>query len=66
MSAGGRHRHACHQKPPEHEHHGPLALDLDGELVELDLNPLLVRPKGRGAVALDALAVPGRGASARQ
>nr|WP_208029783.1 acetate--CoA ligase family protein [Rhabdothermincola sediminis] len=43
-----------------------LALDLDGELVELDLNPLLVRPKGRGAVALDALAVPGRGASARQ
>ena len=33
-----------------------LALDLSGELAELDINPLVVRPSG--AVALDALAVP--------
>jgi acyl-CoA synthetase (NDP forming) len=32
-----------------------LALDLSGELAELDINPLVVLPKG--AVALDALAV---------
>jgi acyl-CoA synthetase (NDP forming) len=32
-----------------------LALDLAGELSELDINPLVIRP--RGAVALDALAV---------
>jgi acyl-CoA synthetase (NDP forming) len=32
-----------------------LALDLGGDLVELDLNPLLARPDG--VVALDALAV---------
>jgi succinyl-CoA synthetase beta subunit len=32
-----------------------LALDLDGELAELDINPLLLRPDG--AVALDALVV---------
>ncbi|MEY2566768.1 MAG: hypothetical protein QOE35_1297 [Actinomycetota bacterium] len=32
-----------------------LALDLSGDLAELDINPLVVRPKG--AVALDALAV---------
>lgn len=32
-----------------------LALDLSGELAELDINPLLVRPAG--AVALDALVV---------
>jgi hypothetical protein len=25
------------------------------QLLELDINPLLVRPKGRGAVAVDAL-----------
>jgi len=38
-----------------------LALDLadpsDVGLAELDLNPLVVRPHGHGAVALDALAV---------
>src|SRR5581483_2034215 len=33
-----------------------LALDLDGDLGELDINPLLVRESG--AVALDALAIP--------
>jgi acyl-CoA synthetase (NDP forming) len=32
-----------------------LALDLAGEIAELDINPLVVRP--RGAVALDALVV---------
>jgi succinyl-CoA synthetase beta subunit len=30
-----------------------LAVDLSGEIVELDINPLVLRPKG--AVALDAL-----------
>jgi acyl-CoA synthetase (NDP forming) len=38
-----------------------LALDLadrsDVALAELDVNPLLVRPEGKGAIALDALAV---------
>ncbi|MFI2237171.1 acetate--CoA ligase family protein [Streptomyces chrestomyceticus] len=34
-----------------------MALDLSGELSELDINPLLVLPRGQGAVALDALAV---------
>ena len=32
-----------------------LALDLAGDVRELDINPLVVRP--RGAVALDALVV---------
>lgn len=34
-----------------------LALDLAGDLAELDINPLVVRPRGQGVVALDALAV---------
>ncbi|WP_405544097.1 acetate--CoA ligase family protein [Streptomyces phaeochromogenes] len=34
-----------------------MALELDGELYELDINPLMVLPRGQGAVALDALAV---------
>ncbi|MFF0432930.1 acetate--CoA ligase family protein [Streptomyces sp. NPDC004327] len=34
-----------------------MALELDGELEELDINPLMVLPRGQGAVALDALAV---------
>ncbi|TLS40290.1 acetate--CoA ligase family protein [Streptomyces montanus] len=34
-----------------------MALELDGELAELDINPLMVLPQGQGAVALDALAV---------
>jgi acyl-CoA synthetase (NDP forming) len=34
-----------------------LATQLDGQLAELDINPLLVLPKGQGAKAVDALAV---------
>ncbi|MFC4471975.1 acetate--CoA ligase family protein [Streptomyces xiangluensis] len=34
-----------------------MALELDGELAELDINPLMVLPRGQGAVALDAMAV---------
>ncbi|MFI0908736.1 acetate--CoA ligase family protein [Streptomyces sioyaensis] len=34
-----------------------MALELDGELAELDINPLVVLERGQGAVALDALAV---------
>jgi acetate---CoA ligase (ADP-forming) len=33
-----------------------LAVQLDGRLVELDVNPLLVLPQGRGVKAVDALA----------
>ncbi|MEU7485602.1 acetate--CoA ligase family protein [Streptomyces sp. NPDC042319] len=34
-----------------------MALELGDGLAELDINPLVVLPKGQGAVALDALAV---------
>jgi acetate---CoA ligase (ADP-forming) len=34
-----------------------LAVQLEGELVELDLNPLMVLPVGQGVKAVDALAV---------
>ncbi|GGY26377.1 acetate--CoA ligase family protein [Streptomyces djakartensis] len=34
-----------------------LALELGDQLAELDINPLMVLPRGQGAVALDALAV---------
>ncbi|MGW1769496.1 acetate--CoA ligase family protein [Streptomyces sp. NPDC002073] len=34
-----------------------MALELDGSLSELDINPLMVLPRGQGAVALDALAI---------
>ncbi len=34
-----------------------LALDQAGAIAEIDINPLLVRPKGKGVVALDALIV---------
>jgi acyl-CoA synthetase (NDP forming) len=37
-----------------------LALELVDDVVELDINPLVVRPAGAGAVALDALVVPAR------
>jgi acetate---CoA ligase (ADP-forming) len=34
-----------------------LALHLDGKLAELDINPLMVLPKGQGVKAVDALVV---------
>ncbi|NLU70900.1 acetate--CoA ligase family protein [Streptomyces sp. HNM0574] len=34
-----------------------MALELGDDLAELDINPLVVLPRGQGAVALDALAV---------
>ncbi|MEU3060974.1 acetate--CoA ligase family protein [Streptomyces subrutilus] len=34
-----------------------MALELGDELSELDINPLMVLPRGQGAVALDALAL---------
>ncbi|WP_353944009.1 acetate--CoA ligase family protein [Streptomyces sp. HUAS MG91] len=34
-----------------------MALELGADLAELDINPLMVLPRGQGAVALDALAV---------
>ncbi|MFD5738198.1 acetate--CoA ligase family protein [Streptomyces massasporeus] len=34
-----------------------MALELGDQLAELDVNPLMVLPRGQGAVALDALAV---------
>ncbi len=35
-----------------------LAVDLSGEIAELDINPLVVRAGGLGATALDALIIP--------
>ncbi|MBE4738297.1 MULTISPECIES: acetate--CoA ligase family protein [Streptomyces] len=34
-----------------------MALELGDQIAELDINPLMVLPRGQGAVALDALAV---------
>ncbi|MET9445737.1 acetate--CoA ligase family protein [Streptomyces cinerochromogenes] len=34
-----------------------MALELGGRIAELDINPLVVLPRGQGAVALDALVV---------
>ncbi|MEG3627343.1 acetate--CoA ligase family protein [Streptomyces poriticola] len=39
-----------------------MALELEGDLAELDINPLMVLPQGQGAVALDVLAVCSPGA----
>ena len=36
-----------------------LAIELGGDIAELDINPLMVLPRGRGVVAVDALIVPG-------
>ena len=38
-------------------HVSHLAVQLDGRLAELDINPLLVLPAGRGVKAVDALVV---------
>jgi acetate---CoA ligase (ADP-forming) len=38
---------------------GQLAVDLSGSLDELDINPLFVLPRGRGVLAVDAVAVFG-------
>jgi acetate---CoA ligase (ADP-forming) len=35
-----------------------LAVDHADSIAELDINPLLVRPKGQGVVAVDALVIP--------
>ncbi|UHL65639.1 acetate--CoA ligase family protein [Paralcaligenes sp. KSB-10] len=37
-----------------------LAIDLGGRIAELDINPLCVLPKGRGARVVDALVIPHR------
>jgi acyl-CoA synthetase (NDP forming) len=37
---------------------GRLAAELGDDLAELDINPLLVLPRGRGVVAVDALVMP--------
>ena len=42
---------------------GTMAVDLADLIAEIDLNPVLVRPEGSGAVALDALIVPTAAAS---
>ncbi|MFE4855624.1 acetate--CoA ligase family protein [Streptomyces sp. NPDC056670] len=34
-----------------------MALELGDEIAELDINPIMVLPRGQGAVALDALAI---------
>ena len=34
-----------------------LAMHLEGQLAELDINPLIVLPSGQGVKALDALVV---------
>ena len=34
-----------------------LAMHLEGHLAELDINPLMVLPSGRGVKAVDALVV---------
>jgi hypothetical protein len=37
-----------------------LACEVGDEITELDINPVMVRPAGRGVVAVDALVVPVR------
>jgi len=38
---------------------GQLASDLEGEMAELDINPLLVLPDGQGVKVVDALIIRG-------
>ena len=35
-----------------------LALEIGDDIAELDINPLMVLPKGEGVVAVDALIIP--------
>jgi acyl-CoA synthetase (NDP forming) len=35
-----------------------LALEVGGDIAELDINPVMVRPRGHGVTAVDALIVP--------
>jgi acetate---CoA ligase (ADP-forming) len=35
-----------------------LALEVGDEIAELDVNPLMILPKGQGVVAVDALVIP--------
>ncbi|MBL7520936.1 acetate--CoA ligase family protein [Frankia sp. CNm7] len=37
-----------------------LAVDLGDQVAELDINPILVRPAGKGAIAVDALVIPAK------
>jgi acyl-CoA synthetase (NDP forming) len=37
-----------------------LALEVGDDIAELDINPLIVMPKGQGVVAVDALIIPNR------
>ena len=41
-----------------------LAVSAQADIASLDVNPLAVLPKGRGAIALDALVVPARAGAA--
>ncbi|MCW2933518.1 MAG: CoA-binding domain protein [Actinomycetia bacterium] len=43
-----------------------LALEAGNDITELDINPVMVRPRGHGVVAVDALIVPGTRAGARR
>jgi succinyl-CoA synthetase beta subunit len=45
---------------------GKIALDLDGRLDALDINPLFVLPKGKGVIAVDALVSIKQGISIRR
>jgi acyl-CoA synthetase (NDP forming) len=35
-----------------------LALEAGGDIAELDINPVMIRPRGHGVIAVDALIVP--------
>jgi hypothetical protein len=37
-----------------------MAYELDDIIDEMDINPLVVKAKGKGAIAVDALVVPVR------
>jgi acetate---CoA ligase (ADP-forming) len=37
-----------------------LALEVGSDIAELDINPVMVRPRGHGVTAVDALIIPRR------